>query len=363
MEHERGSIRTERNGRKHVDYANTSPAGGFGPLSASLAPLGLISYLAFATPALAVEPSTTSDVARQSLDDAWWTGPIVAAGAGTMPQGHVLVEPYVYDVIRQDRFDTNGDRHAVPRSDGFGSLTYILYGVTDRFTAGLIPTFGYTDASEGSDSSGVQTGDVTLQGQYRLSKFREGSHVPTVSLVLQETLPTGKYDELGAHPNDGFGSGAYTTTIALYSQYYFWMPNGRILRTRFNVSQAFSNTVDVEGVSVYGTGDGFRGEARPGDVFTANSSWEYSITRNWVFALDFVYQHDASTSVTGSDATNGISEPVNVDSGSAWRFGVAPAVEYNFNSRIGVIAGARWFAAGKNTSATVTPVMAVNMVF
>jgi hypothetical protein len=30
---------------------------------------------------------------------------------------------------------------------------------------------------------------------------------------------------------------------------------------------------------------------------------------------------------------------------------------------MGLIVGARWFAAGQNTSATVTPVMALNMVF
>ncbi len=52
-------------------------------------------------------------VSQQSLDDAWWTGPIIAAGAGTLPQGHALVEPYVYDVIRYGRFDDNGDKQSV----------------------------------------------------------------------------------------------------------------------------------------------------------------------------------------------------------------------------------------------------------
>jgi hypothetical protein len=184
-----------------------------------------------------------------------------------------------------------------------------------------------------------------------------------MSVVLQQSLPTGKYERLGSRPNDGFGTGAYTTTLALYSQYYFWMPNGRILRTRLNVSHAFSNDVDIEGVSVYGTGEGFSGEARPGDVFTLNSSWEYSMTRNWVFAFDFLFQHDASTFVSGTYSSEGTPERIDARSGSAWRFGIAPALEYNFNSRIGVIAGARWFVAGKNTNATITPVMAVNMVF
>lgn len=205
---------------------------------------------------------------RQSLDDAWWTGQILAAGAGTLPQGHTLIEPYLYNVIRHGRYDDNGERQSTPRVRGYGSLTYMLYGVTDKFTAGVIPVFGFNDVSSGKDSSGIQAGDISLQGQYRLSQFREGSWVPTTSIVVQETLPTGKYDRLGSNPSDGLGSGAYTTTIALYSQYYFWLSNGRILRTRFNVSHAFSDDVSVEDVSVYGTETGFRGSAKPGDVST-----------------------------------------------------------------------------------------------
>lgn len=138
------------------------------------------------------------------------------------------------------------------------------------------------------DSSAIQVGDVTVQGQYRLAQSGQGSATPTISFVLQQTLPTGKYDRLGDNVNDGIGAGAYPTTLAFYSQYYFWMPNGRILRSRFNVSHALSDDVDVEAVSVYGTSAGFRGTARPGNVFTINSSWEYSITRQWVFALDFI---------------------------------------------------------------------------
>ncbi len=308
---------------------------------------------------------TREGAERQSLEDAWWTGPIVAAGAGTLPRGGVLIEPYLFDVIRYGRFDRDGEEREASRNDSWGSLTYMLYGLTDELTIGMIPTFGFNDVSAGNDSSSVQFGDLTLQAQYKLSQFREGRRVPTMSVVIQQTLPTGKYDRLGSHPSDGFGSGANTTTLALYSQYFLWMPNGRIMRTRFNVAYAFSDDVSVSDVSVYGTPDGFRGTAEPGDVLTINSSWEYSITRNWVFALDFVYQHDDNTRLHGAivdPATNG-SIDVNEDFGSAWRFGLAPAIEYNWSSQVGLIVGARWFALGRNTSATVTPAVALNMVF
>jgi hypothetical protein len=302
---------------------------------------------------------------RQSLEDAWWTGPIVAASAGTLPKGHALIEPYVYDVVTRGRYDNDGNYRSTDSVHSYGSLTYMLYGVTDDFTAGLIPTFGFNDVSGGPDSSGIGLGDVTLQGQYRLAQFREGSRVPTMSAVLQQTLPTGKYDRLGTRISDGLGAGAYTTTLALHSQYYFWLPTGRILRTRFNVSYALPDSVDVADTSVYGTPQGFRGRAEPGNTFTINSAWEYSVTRNWVLALDLIYQHDDNTRVRGDEPAtgNGQRSEFRADSGTSWRFGLAPAIEYNWTSRVGIIVGARWFAAGRNTGASVTPVAAINMVY
>jgi hypothetical protein len=175
---------------------------------------------------------------------------MLAPSAATLPRGHFLIEPYLYDVI-------------AAHSNGFGSLTYVNYGVTDRLTVGLVPTAGFNKLSTGPSSSGVGMGDLTLQTQYRLAKFDEGSWIPTISVAVQETLPTGKYDALGDRPSDGLGSGADTTTLALYSQTYLWLPNRRILRMRFNVTQSLSNQVNVEGVSVYGTAAGFRGHAKP----------------------------------------------------------------------------------------------------
>lgn len=301
---------------------------------------------------------------RQSLDDAWWTGPIITAGAGTLPKGHFLIEPYVFDVVTYDRYDARGKRSGASQVDSFGSLTYILYGLTDKVTVGLIPTFGFNDVREGKDSSGIGVGDLTLQAQHRLTGFREGSRVPTSSLVLQHTLPTGKYDRLGERPTDGMGEGAHTTTAAVHSQYYFWLPNGRILRTRLNVSRSFVNKVAIDGVSVYGTGPGFRGHAWPGDSFTLYSAWEYSVTRNWVVALDLVYQHGANTHVSGIESIGGAPPlVVGENSGSRWQFAFAPAIEYNWNSKVGVIVGARWVPAGRNANATITPVAAINLVY
>src|SRR5216683_3623270 len=100
------------------------------------------------------DASPSSAVVRQSLDDAWWAGPMVAPSAATLPRGHFLIEPYLYDVI-------------AVHSNGFGSLTYVNYGLLDRVTVGLIPTAGFNKVSRGPSGSGVGLGDLTLQSQYR----------------------------------------------------------------------------------------------------------------------------------------------------------------------------------------------------
>lgn len=306
-------------------------------------------------------------VDRQSLEDAWWTGPILAASASTLPQGHFLIEPYLYDAVSYARYDAAGKKHDRPDTHSLGSQTYILYGLVDRVSIGMIPRFGFNDVDSGRDSSGIRVGDLSLQAQYRLTEFQEGRPIPTLSLVMQVTLPTGKHDRLGDRPSDGMGSGAYSSTVAVYSQYYFWLPNGRILRTRLNISHTFSDIAQVNDVSVYGTMNGFQGHAAPGDSSSLIVAGEYSITRNWVLALDVLYQRDASTRIYGSmlELTDGVPRHTPNDERfpSSHRFGVAPAVEYNWSSRVGVIVGAQWFPAGRNVEASITPVAAINLVF
>jgi len=313
------------------------------------------------TASLAAAQTPSNATAHQSLDNAWWTGPMLAPSANTLPRGHVLIEPYLYDVSTQGFYNSSGKRVGAPHANGFGSLTYINYGLANRFTVGLIPTFGYNQVSNGSSSSGIGVGDLTIQAQYRIHLFREGSWIPTTSVAVQETLPTGKYDRLGDHPPDGFGSGAFTTTLALYTQTFFWMSNGRILRMRLNVAPAFSRNVNIEDVSVYGTAEGFRGHAKPGPSIFVDAAWEYSMTQRWVLALDATYRYQANTLVSGHNISNP-GAPFLLNSGSSDAFGLAPAIEYNLNSKLGFLLGARLFPAGRNTAVSFTPALAINYV-
>lgn len=308
---------------------------------------------------------SSAGVASQSLDDAWWTGSLLAPNAATAPHGHLLIEPYFYDQITNSSFDNHGNRHALDGGHELGSLTYIIYALTDRLAIGLLPRFGYDEPAGAPNSSVPAVGDTTVQLQYGLTRYTPGSWVPATSVVLAETFPTGRYDRL-SRASDGLGAGAYTTALSFYSQDYLWLPNGRIMRVRFDLTYTRSASVGVEDASVYGTSAGFRGRAYPGDSVTAIAAAEYSVTRNWVLALDLVYEHSGSTRVAGTGpATPGATafESLITETGASESQGLAPAIEYNFTSTVGVIAGVRILESGRNTTGSITPVAAVNLVF
>ncbi len=300
--------------------------------------------------ALCVSAASAQDTsARQSRDDAWWTGPMLANSADTLPRGHVLVEPYVYDV------QTRGN-------DGFGSRAYVLYGLTDNLTVGAIPIIGYNAVHGGPNSSGIGAGDQILQAQYRLTRFREGGWLPTIALQWQLTVPTGRYQRL-ARAADGMGGGAWANTLGLNAQTYFWMPTGRILRMRLNATWTFAGHATLHGTSSYGTGPSFQGRAMPGDAYYLGVSAEYSLTRRWVLALDLTYSRGEPTRIVGEDAVPGLPPmPVDTRSPRSEAFGFAPAVEYNFNANVGVLLGVRVIPGGHHVTRSVTPAIAVNIV-
>jgi Putative MetA-pathway of phenol degradation len=290
-------------------------------------------------------PTLAPFTASTALPEAWWTGPIATSSAETLPHGHVLFEPYLFDVRGAG-------------SDYLGSLTYILYGVTDRLTLGAIPTFGSARTDGNSQSRIFGIGDLTLTAQYRLNRAKPGGLMPTIAVVVQRTLPLGRFDRLDIDPDLGIGAGAQSTLIGVYAQRVDRVGNGRPLRSRLNITYSFAPSVRLEGASVYGTSRGFRGTAQPGDSAVVDLSIEYSLTRRIALAADLIYRATSSTSVV--DDNDGLPAR-RVPATHA--FSIAPAIEYSWSSRRGVLIGVRLTPKSEHVAASVTPVVAFNAIF
>jgi hypothetical protein len=294
----------------------------------------------------------------QSLSDAWWTGSLLAKSVTTLPAGRFYMEPNLADSIPYTHFDSEGHTHDVTHENELGLSVPMEYGVTDRMTISAILRLGYDWSGQAQSSSGV--GDTSIQIQYQLTQYQPGSWVPVFAVDLQETLPTGRYDRLD-RLTDGFGSGADTTTLAACSQSFIWMPNGRIVRARLDLIYSVSRHVAVEGRSVYGTPEDFRGHAMPGESAAVDLAFEYSATRNWVLAGDLWLERDGGTRVDGIYGQPG-GQTVDLlsASGTGRELIVAPAVEYNWSRRLGIILGGRVTAVGRNEKGFITPVAALS---
>ena len=283
--------------------------------------------------------ATDAAAYEQAMKAARWTGPLLASNAEALPKGPFYTEPYFFDVI------SGGDHN--PGSSGF-----YQYGLADNWTVGVQPFFAFgTHRSNG----GAAIGDFKLLSQVRVSHFTAEHRVPSVALVTNLILPTGKHDHLSALKS-GHGSGAFAPELGINVQQYFLLKNGRLLRGRINVLKDFPLRTDVTGRSVYGTDAGFRGHARPGSKTTVILGAEYSLTKEWVLAFDIERDQWGKTKVTGRD---GSGAPVNQTSQKSWNIGFAPAVEYNWSDRAGVIVGVWVVPNGHNTQSSVTPAVAI----
>ena len=276
---------------------------------------------------------------RAAMKAARWTGPLLASNAETLPQGHVYTEPYFFDGI------SGGEHH--PGTSGF-----YQYGLTDNWTVGMQPFFSLGTQRYNRE---VAIGDFKLLSQIRLLHFTPDHRRPSVALVTNLVIPTGKDDHLSTLKN-GHGSGSFAPEIGVNAQQYFLLNNGRLLRARINILHDFPLRTGVSGRSVYRTDAGFHGHARPGAKTTVILGAEYSLTNEWVLAFDVEGDHWDKSRIIGRDASGGV---VDRTSPVSWNVGFAPAVEYNWSARAGAIFGVWIVPRGHNTQSSVTPAIAI----
>lgn len=276
--------------------------------------------------------------ARAGADDGavWFTGSLNSTGATALPEGHFLAEPYLFDVMAPAEHMHKAE-----------SLNLLLYGVSDDVTVGVIPRF--------IDRERAELGDVTARVQYRFTPYDPETGFPSLALVLNQTFPTGRHDNLDAKGQDGSGGGAYVTALGFLADDYFTLPGDHLVRARLNLAYAMASEVAVENRSVYGTAAGFTGRAAPGSQTSATLAFEVALTRIWAFAIDFDYNRAGHSSVWG----NGLAW----ENGSARSADVVPSIEYNFTAYTGLIVGVELPVWQRNSPPVVIPMAALNCVF
>lgn len=293
-----------------------------------------------------------------------FTGPLLTSNAVTLPAGTWLVEPYLMYYQSNAYYDEQGNRHAqTPSTRQWQTSIPIYYGVTDRLQVQL-GLGGAHAMSGGAHTDGIGATDTSLGVQYMLLAPGADKKDPAVSLAYSHRFPTGAYDRLDQNPLNAIGNGANVDTFSALLQQYVWLPNGRPMRFRATVSYSLPpSLVDVRGASAYGTPQDFRGNVRLGSSLGISTAVEYSINPQWVLAMDLAYNRDAASQLSGMIGQDDAATLFARRDASRDVYSFAPAVEYNFNDRIGIVGGVQFSFAGRNNGAFVTPMAAINMVF
>ena len=295
----------------------------------------------------------------QNLNDQWFTGPLVAPSPALSKAGQFVLEPYLSATLDTGRYSANGHQAGGSnQSRTFALFSLFEYGITDRLTIEVVPQINYA-WNDTTTSRGIVASDTPVDFKYRFVDQVVNTAIPSASVSLGIDFPSGPYDTLGS-PLEEIGTGVYYARQGAVLQWLFNTYGDHPLRIRlWGSAQEPLNDPTISDLSVYGTSAGFHGKAKAGMTATGGISPEYALNQRWVLAADIVRSYTGGSSVLGADAGAVFADR----EGSKANWSFAPAVEYNWSPRYGIIGGVQFSFAGHNTSSYVTPQLAVNIVF
>ena len=291
--------------------------------------------------------SASAQETDQAVREQWFTGSLEAPSPALSKAGAFEMEPYGLINATTGSYDDRGNQRSAPHEPTQAqSVTLFKYGITDRLTIEALPSFtrAWTDQAT---SQGPGLGDLPVELQYRFIDQNGRTGSPSITAGLGMSFPLGNYDHL-SQAVDGLGTGAYTLKEDLLLQSLFDTWGEHPMRVRvFGAAYEAIDTVSVKGQSVYGTLAGFSGHANPGFAADVGVGIEYGLTQKWVLALDAVQNYGRGFALVGSTLASVVVQTGNVVNSSTV---IAPAIEYNWSGNAGIIPGAAFSAAGRNTS-------------
>ncbi|WP_240758968.1 hypothetical protein [Lichenicoccus roseus] len=295
-----------------------------------------------------------------SPPEQWYTGSLFSPSGAEAEAGEMAIEPYLEGVDEVGRYDSHGHVQTIDPQNSLSQSTLLKYGLTNRLSIYSLPDFAWGFGKDGA-TSGIKAGDLPIELQYRVLDADKPRFIPAVTGFLGVGIPTGDYDRL-SRTQDGVGSGAWLLRFGFVAQSEVKPEPRYPLRIRlWAVGRQPFATVPVSGTSVYDTPAGFAGRARVGFSGNAGTSLELGLTQRWVLALDIYRVWADGTDIRGRVADGAV--PYVSSEGASGTWNVGPAAEYNWSATQGAILGVIVPFDGHNTTRSITPDLAVNMVF
>jgi hypothetical protein len=288
------------------------------------------------------------DEAEQGVPTPWFTGPLIAPTGTAIPYGHFEIEPYIYYTVNTGTYDRHWNAHSDTNFYSFNPLIYATFGLTPWMDIYTIPEF-FWNRTKNQGFAGF--GDLPLGFDFQVYPA-DASSFPGIKFSVTEQFPTGKYQRLNPHKleTDAIGSGSFETSLGLELYRIYHLAGIHYMTLTFLLQYTINSAVEVHGFNTYGGGHGTHGCVIPGEQLQGIFSFEVNFTQNWGFAMDTVYTHQSRTIFFGHRGRDASGNPATVGKHSSEQLNFAPAIEYSFSEKMGLIAGVYLSAAGRNST-------------
>jgi hypothetical protein len=280
--------------------------------------------------------SLMADEVSESLSSPWMTGPLIAPSPLVVPVGHYDIEPYVIAIPRVGRYDSNWHSNDIPTFWNLSQETLFIFGLTEWMDVEIIPTF-FLNMSQ--DASKWGFGDFPIMFDFQIYDHSKdlSKWSSNLKITIGEIFPTGKYQDLNPAKlgTDGIGAGSFQTLFALVWGNMFHLGKGYFLATRSFVQYNYEAPVYAKNLNVYAA---TTQKVYPPHTLQFDFSTEITLSKHWVFANDIYAVWNGKTRFKG-----GLSSLP-----STFQLSLAPALEYNWNTNMGIIFGPWFTIAGRN---------------
>lgn len=305
---------------------------------------------------------SANSYAQTTIVGPWMTGPLLAGGGSSVAPGDINVEFYTFVTDSFGVYSNTWKVLTTPVTVTTDTSLLLQTGIVKNLDIEAVVPYDFNSRTGQYDSD---YGDLGLVLGYQFLQGEVHGWKPNMRFTVQETFPTAKYNNLNPNLNgtDSFGGGAYQTTLGLNIEKLCQFENGRFLDTRLTLGWTIPGDVNVRNINSYGGAFGTRGVVNLGSKLAADLAFQYTLTQHWVPAVDFYYSYTTSSSFRGTAGLLPSGLPAPNASSSAASFSIAPALEYNFNSHIGIIGGAWFTVTGENSVDFVSGVAAINIYY
>lgn len=306
----------------------------------------------------------------------WFTGPLLAEPAETIPLGHWNFQIFDFSIFSNSIYDTHGHTVEVDPNSSTQLLPQLTYGLANDLDFELDPVL-IQNKAEGKTSTNI--GDTTVILGLQVLRQKEHAWRPDLRVTLEEILPSGHFDNLieANHGTDALGMGSYQTSLVFNFQHLKHIKQEHYLNSHLSFSYLYASQTHIQGLSVYGGNAFTRGDIKPGSIFTLDIAEELNLTQRLGIVFECFIQYQQADRFMGDygKVSDRLTPPVKnklrsrllkllptkrnisslfmdnlkIGNGTLNLFSLAPAIEYSFSENYGLILGSWVSIGGKNT--------------